>query len=1043
MINEDTVEQQALRWFQESGWTYVPGPELSPEAAPEERADGRSVVLAGRLARAVKRLNPQLPADAVEDVVRRVRTRQHPDLGHANRAFHQMLLDGVDVEYASADGDGEKVGDQARLIDFSDPTANEWLVVNQFTVLGTKGARRPDVLLFVNGLPVGGVELKNPADLQTDIWKAYTQLQTYKSEISDLYVYNVALSISDGVQARVGSLTASAEWFLPWRTLSGPDDKPALEYELEKVVRGFYRPDLFLDYVRHFVLFEEDGDEVVKKIAGYHQFHGVRSAVEATLKAQKHDGKAGVFWHTQGSGKSISMAMYSGKLLQQPAMRNPTLVVVTDRNDLDGQLFRQFSAAKELLRQTPEQAESREELRELLQGRAAGGVIFTTVQKFAPLEEEDAHPVLCDRSNVVVISDEAHRSQYGLKPRLDPKTGKYVYGFAKHMRDAMPHASFIGFTGTPIEFEDKDTRGVFGEYVSVYDIQDAVDDGATVQIYYESRRAKLDLNRAQIDELNEQMDAAAAVGEDEEDLAEREKTKSKWAQLAKLVGARPRLEAVAKDLVEHYERRAEAIEGKAMVVAMSRDICVAMFEEIVKLRPDWAGTKRDDGTWDHENGAIRVVMTGTATDREELRTHTYSKQQRNRLARRFKDPADPLRLVIVRDMWLTGFDAPCCHTMYVDKPMHGHGLMQAIARVNRVFRDKPGGLVVDYIGIGSELKSAMQTYTQAKGKGQPTVKAEDGLAILIEKLDVIRGMMHGFDYSGYRDRPLELLVSATHHILSLEDGKKRFLDVMASVTKAYSLCATLDEAVALREEIAFFSAIRGVLVKHTQTGIHRNNGANRDAALKQILDNAVVSEGVDDIFKLAGLDRPNIGLLSEEFMADVKQMPAKHLAVELLERLLKDEIKSRSRSNVVQERKYGERLDEALRRYNNRAIETGKVIEELIALAEDMRDAARRDEDLGLSADEIAFYDALAERPEVLREMGDDTLRNLAVELTKKLRQSTSVDWQVRESVRAKMRLLVKRLLRKYKYPPDGQEAAIETVLQQAERLSESWTNSL
>ena len=743
--------------------------------------------------------------------------------------------------------------------------------------------------------------------------------------------------------------------------------------------------------------------------------------------------------------------MYAGKLLQQPGMRNPTLVVVTDRNDLDGQLFEQFSRAKALLREAPEQADSRERLREILDGRASGGIVFTTVQKFSPLEGEERHPVLSERSNVVVISDEAHRSQYGIKPTLDKKTGRYVYGYAKHLRDALPNASFIGFTGTPISFEDKDTRGVFGEYVSVYDIADAVEDGATVQIYYESRRAKLDLNQAEIDQLNAEVEE---VVEDEE-VESREKTKGKWAQLAKLVGAQPRLEAIADDLLRHFDQRREAMEpqigadgGKAMIVAMSRDICVALYDEVVKRRPEMAGTRRDDQTWNHEDGQIRVVMTGTATDRAELRHHQHSKAQRNRLAARFKDPKDPLKLVIVRDMWLTGFDVPCCHTMYVDKPMKGHALMQAIARVNRVFREKQGGLVVDYIGIAGELKAALKTYTESKGKGQPTVRAEDGLRILQEKMGVLRDMMRekspdsgGVDHSGFETAPLPLLPKVTNHVLSLDDGKKRFLDVMASVMKAFSLCATLDEAAALRTEIAFFAAIRGILAKHGQEEPKRN-GTDKSASLKGILDNAVVSEGVDDIFKLAGLERPDIGLLSDEFLEDVRQMPATNLAVELLERLLKDEIRGRSRNNVVRESKYGERLQETLRKYNNRAIESSKIVEELIAMAKDFIAAVQRDEELGLSPDEIAFYDALADRPEVLREMGDETLKKLAVELTEKLRSSTTVDWQVRESVRAKMRLLIKRLLRKYRYPPDGQEAAVETVIEQAERLSGAWSGT-
>lgn len=1046
MINETAVEQQAIAWFQEAGWAYLHGAKLAPDVAPEQRADGKAVVLAGRLVEAVRRLNPQLPTEAVEEVARVAVQREHPDLARANAAFHCKLIDGVSVTYS--DAGGEKKQDVANLVDFSDPKQNDWLVVNQLAIAGTKDGRRPDVIGYLNGLPIAVIELKNPADANADVGAAYRQLQTYKDELPDLFLTNEALVVSDGITARVGSLTATAEWFMPWRTVANEKDTPAVELELERVARGFFRPDLFLDYLRHFVLFEGE-DTLVKKIAGYHQFHGVRAAVEETLKATKHDGKAGVFWHTQGSGKSISMAMYAGKLLKQKGMNNPTLVIVTDRNDLDGQLFGQFSAARALLGEKPEQADSREQLREILDGRQSGGIVFTTVQKFSPIEGEDAHPVLSKRTNIVVISDEAHRSQYGIKPTLDKKTGKYVYGYAKHLRDALPNASFIGFTGTPIAFEDKDTRGVFGEYVSVYDIADAVEDGATVPIYYESRRARLDLNKAEIDELNAEVDE---VVEDEE-VESREKTKGKWAQLAKLVGARPRLEAIADDLLAHFDQRREAMApqigaggGKAMIVTMSRDICVALYDEIVKRRPEMAGTRRDDGTWNQEDGQIRVVMTGTATDRAELRHHQYSKSQRDRLAKRFKDPVDPLNLVIVRDMWLTGFDVPCCHTMYVDKPMKGHALMQAIARVNRVFREKQGGLVVDYIGIASELKAALKTYTESKGKGQPTVRAEDGLRILKEKMAVLRDMMRekspdsgGVDYAAFETAPLPLLPTVTNHILSLEDGKKRFLDVMASVMKAFSLCATLDGAAALRTEIAFFAAIRGILAKQGQDEPKRN-GVDKSASLKLILDNAVVAGGVDDIFTIAGLDRPNIGLLSDEFLEDVRQMPAKNLAVELLERLIKDEIRSRSRNNVVRESKYGERLQETLRKYNNRAIESSKIVEELIAMAKDFIAAVERDEELGLSSDEIAFYDALADRPAVLREMGDETLKKLAVELTEKLRSSTTVDWQVRESVRARMRLLIKRLLRKYKYPPEGQEAAVDTVIEQAERLSGAWT---
>ena len=1056
-VTEDQLEQLCLSWFADTGWQTAHGPDLSPGGAMPERDDYRDVLLTPRLTAAVQRLNPGLPGAVVKEVVHTVATPEHPSLVRNNRTFHRLILRGVPVTYRT--DAGEERTDHALLVDFSNPSRNDLLVVNQYTVTGTKINRRPDLVVFVNGLPLSVIELKNPADETADVWKAYDQLQTYKDEIGDLLAYNEALVISDGTNARVGALTASPEWFMPWRTIKNENDRPLLEFQLEKIVRGFFNPALFLDYVRHFVLFEETDGAIIKKIAGYHQFHGVREAVRVTLIAaapsererakdprasyglevEPGSGKAGVFWHTQGSGKSISMCCYAGKLIQQPAMRNPTLVIVTDRNDLDGQLFAQFSAAEDLLRQTPVQATSRDELRAFLDARQAGGIIFTTVQKFSLLGDEDNHPVLSTRSNVVVISDEAHRSQYGLEARLDPKTGKYVYGYAKYLRDALPNASFIGFTGTPLSSEDKDTRAVFGDYVSVYDIQDAVDDGATVPIFYESRLAKLDLNSAAIAALDDEVEDL--IEEDEE--AAREQTKSKWAQLEKLVGAKPRLEAVAADLVQHFETRTEALAGKGMIVCMSRAVCVALFDELIALRPEWAGTKlTNDGQdigYNPDDGAIRIVMTGTATDKPDIREHVFTKVQKKALEKRFKDPNDPLRLVIVRDMWLTGFDVPSCHTMYVDKPMRGHNLMQAIARVNRVFKDKPGGLVVDYIGIATELKKALKTYTDAKGRGTPTLDAHEALAILLEKVDIVRGLLHGFDYSGFSDEPLALLVPAANHVLGLEDGKKRFLDAMAAVTKAYALCSTLDEATALREEIAFFSAIRAVIVKHTTTG-EKPTEDQRQAVLQQILNNAVVAGGIQDVFALAGLEKPDIGLLSDAFLDDVRSMPERHLAVELLERLLRDEVKAHTRSNVVMERKYSERLEASLRRYHNRAIETAQVIEELIAMAKDFQAALERDMAFGLSSDEVAFYDALADNESAVRELGDDTLKKLATELTEKLRKSTTVDWHKRESVRARLRILIRRLLRRYKYPPDGEAAAIALVLVQAETLADTWT---
>ncbi|NYZ64261.1 type I restriction endonuclease subunit R [Luteimonas deserti] len=1048
MITEQQLEDLCIVWFGSLGWTYTQGPDIAPDGDQPARSDYRQAVLRERLLVALLRINPRIPAAALEQAAHELLTVSEPLLIARNRHVHRLLLAGIPVEFSIGD---EKRTDLVNLIDFANPRNNDFVLVSQFTVAGTKQPRRPDLVAFVNGLPLAVIELKNPANEQTDSWDAFNQIQTYKEEIGDLFNTNVAVVVSDGFTARLGSLTANQERMQPWRAIANENDRPLLEFELETLVRGFFAPTLFLDYVRHFVLFEQDADHIVKKIAGYHQFHAVREAVKATVIAASSPNKgvlevqepratygkevrpgsrkAGVVWHTQGSGKSITMACYAGKLLQQPEMKNPTLLVVTDRNDLDGQLFGTFCAAEDLLRQTPVQAGSREELREMLASREAGGIIFTTVQKFALLDDEKQHPLLSDRSNIVVISDEAHRSQYGMKGRLDTKTGKYVFGYAKHMRDALANATFIGFTGTPIALEDKDTRAVFGDYVSIYDIQDAVDDGATVPIFYESRLAKLDVNQAEIDALNAQVDE---VIEDEEDITAREKTKSDWAALTKLVGAQPRLEQVAADLVQHFETRTATLEGKAMIVCMSRDICAELYNATVALRPDWHDA-------DPEKGAIKVVMTGSAADKPLLQPHLYSQQVKKRLEKRFKDPADPLKLVIVRDMWLTGFDAPCCHTMYVDKPMKGHNLMQAIARVNRVFRNKPGGLVVDYIGIANELKAALKTYTESKGKGDPAHNAAEALAVLLEKLDILHGLMHGFDYSGFETKAMQLLVPVANHILGLKDGKQRFLDAMLSVSKAFSLCSTLDEAATLRTEIAFFAAVKAAIVKFTTVDRKRSD-ADKNSALKQILDNAIVADGVADIFALAGLDRPNIGLLSDEFLEDVRSMPARNLAVELLEKLLRDEIKARARNNVVQEKKYGDRLLEALRKYHNRAIETAQVIEELIQMAKDFQAALEREAALGLNPDEIAFYDALANNESAVRELGDDTLKKIAVEITEKLRSSTTVDWRVRESVRAKLRILVRRTLQRWKYPPDKQSDAVELVLKQAETLSEVWS---
>ncbi|MBJ6972891.1 type I restriction endonuclease subunit R [Vibrio cholerae] len=1072
MITEDQLEQLCLGWFTSQGYLYKNGYDIAPDGDSPERDDYHQVMLKQRLFDRLEVLNPELPQESLNVVVNTVSTPDTPVLIKSNRAFHKYLIEGVPVEYAVyEDGETKTKHTHARLMDFTNPENNEFLVVNQFTIMGKKGNRRPDVVVFINGLPIAVIELKNPADDHADIWNAYNQIQTYKEEIADLFVFNEALVISDGWTARVGSLTANKERFLPWKTIESEDDKPLLEFQLETIVRGFFKPELLLDYIRYFVLFENDGDKIIKKIAGYHQFHAVRAAVKATVTAATTSDqitepranyantvvhgskKAGVVWHTQGSGKSISMVCYASKLLQQPEMNNPTLVVVTDRNDLDGQLFNTFTMAQETLKQIPQQAEDRDSLRDLLLNRQSGGIIFTTVQKFALLDEEMAHPILSERSNIVVVSDEAHRSQYGNKARLvDVKDEngnvidqRYVYGYSKYMRDALPNAAFIGFTGTPISMDDKDTRGVFGDYVSIYDIQDAVDDGATVPIYYESRLAKLDINQDEIEALNDQVEEE--IGEDEE-TESREKIKSQWSALEKLVGAEPRIKQVAQDLVEHFATRCETFPGKAMIVAMSREICVDLYDAIVAINPEWHNE-------DPNKGTIKIVMTGSAADKAKMQPHIHDKKTKKLFEKRYKDTDDELQLVIVRDMWLTGFDAPCCHTMYIDKPMKGHNLMQAIARVNRVFKDKPGGLVVDYIGIANELKNALKTYTNSQGKGKPTVDTAEAFAVFMEKIDVIRGMFATpvdgdiFNYRpDFETKPLQLLPGAVNHISGLShrnskgeevrDGKRRFLDVMAALMKAFSLCNTLDEVDGYKSEIAFYGAIKTAFLKHSTVDKKRSDEL-RNSALRQILNNAIVADGVDDIFKTVGLDKPNIGLLSPEFLEDVANMKEKNLAVELLEKLLRDEVKARMKNDVVQEKKYSERIMESLRKYHNRSIETAQVIEELIQWAKEMQADAEMMDKLNLSTDEIAFYRALVTNEASVRTLGDDNLRQLAIELTHQLRKSATVDWQKRESVRARMRNLVRRLLRRWKYPPDAAEEAIKLVLDQAEVLADGW----
>jgi type I restriction enzyme, R subunit len=1064
-MTEDQLEQETLGWLGELGYTHLYGPDIAFDGGAPERTNYTEVLLRGRLRQAIARLNPGIPAAARDDALKQVLDLATPALLGANRHFHRLLVGGVPVQYVK---DGDTRGDFVRLIDWADPTLNEWLAVNQFTLKGPHHTRRPDVILFVNGLPLVLLELKNPSDENATVWKAYDQIQTYKAQIPDLFQYNEVLIISDGTEALMGSLSANSERFMGWRTIDGETLDPLGKFqELQTLVRGALAPALLLDYLRYFVLFEDDGG-LVKKIAGYHQFHAVRAAITQVVAASRPGGtqKGGVVWHTQGSGKSITMTCFAARVMQEPAMANPTIVVITDRNDLDGQLFGVFSLAQDLLREQPAQVTTRQDLRAKLANRPSGGIVFATIQKFMPGEDEDTFPVLSDRHNIVVIADEAHRTQYGFEAKLktvkvrgaapvasvltsgdglvaaqpaqlvppDYTVDRYQVGYAQHLRDALPNATFVAFTGTPVSSEDRDTRAVFGDYIHVYDMQQSKEDGATVAIYYESRLAKLSLKAEELEHLDAEVDELA---EDEEESTQA-KLKSRWAALEKVVGATPRIASVAADLVQHFEERDKAQPGKAMVVAMSRDICVHLYDEIIKLRPDWHDA-------DPEKGAIKIVMTGSASDKALLRPHIYSAQVKKRLEKRFKDPADGLRIVIVRDMWLTGFDAPCVHTLYVDKPMKGHNLMQAIARVNRVFKDKQGGLVVDYIGIGNELKAAMKEYTASKGRGRPTVDAHEAYAVLAEKLDVLRCLLNGFDYSGFLTGGHKVLAGAANHVLGLKseagrDGKRRFADTALAMSKAFTLCCTLDEAKAVREEVAFMQAVKVILTKKDLTAKKRTDD-QREWAIRQIIDSAVVSESVVDIFDAVGLDKPNIGLLDDDFLAQVKNLPERNLAVELLERLLEGEIKSRFAGNLVQDKKFSEMLDNVIKRYQNRSIETAQVMEELIEMAKKFREAASRGETLGLSEDEVRFYDALATNESAVRELSDETLKKIAHELTENLRSNVTVDWSQRESVKAKLRLMVKRILRKYKYPPDAADAAVDLVLQQAEALGEGWVS--
>ena len=1061
---ESDIEQMAIELLKAKRWEYLYGPDIAPDGETPMRAAFDEVVLREKLERAVVRLNPSVKEEVRDEAIKTVLRIASPDTLANNEAFHRLLTEGVPV---STYQDGMERGERVWLVDFEDPWNNEFTVVNQFTIIENGHNRRPDVLLFVNGLPLVVIELKNAADENATIESAYRQIETYKQQIPSLFTYNELIIISDGLEARAGSLSAGFSRFTAWKSEDGENIASPLMSQLEVLINGMLQKDTLLDLVRSFTVFEKQKTEdlktgittikTVKKIAAYHQYYAVNKAVESTLRATGinigddkaaespvnfgfktvkeqavGDHRAGVVWHTQGSGKSLSMVFYTGKIVQ--CLNNPTVVVITDRNDLDDQLFDTFAGSRQLLRQTPVQAENREHLKSLLKVNS-GGVIFTTIQKFQP-ETGNVYEQLTDRCNVIVIADEAHRTQYGFKAKTvdvrneaDEVIGSEIkYGFAKYLRDALPNATYLGFTGTPIESTDINTPAVFGNYIDVYDIAQAVEDGATVRIFYESRLAKVALSdegRKLVAELDKELDTEA--------MDNVQKAKAKWTQLEALIGSPNRIRNIAADIVQHFEERQKVFEGKAMIVAMSRRIAAALYDEIIKLRPEWHSD-------DLSKGAIKVVMTSSASEGPEIAKHHTTKEQRHALAERMKDPTDELKLVIVRDMWLTGFDAPCLHTLYIDKPMQGHNLMQAIARVNRVYKDKPGGLVVDYLGIASDLKKALSFYSDSGGKGDPTQQQEQAVALMQEKLEVVEQMLHGLDYQQYfaenTSGKLSWILKTEDFILGLEDGKKRFVNEVTALGKAFAIAIPNEQAMDVKDEVAFFQAVKARLCKFNQSGNGRND-EDIETTIRQVIDQALVSEKVIDIFDAAGIKKPDISILSEEFLMELKGMEHKNIAMEVLRKLLEDEIKARSKYNVVESQSLMEMLDRSINRYHNKVITAAEVIEELIKLSKTIVEKDEDAQKMGLSTYEYAFYTAVANNESAKELMGKDKLRELAVVLTETIRKNASIDWTIKENVRAKMKVAVKRLLRKYGYPPDMQMLATETVLKQAERIAE------
>jgi type I restriction enzyme R subunit len=1024
---ESDLEEAILEWFEEDlGYSVAFGPDIAFDGEKPERQSYKDIVLENRLRISLEKINPNIPKIAIQEALDKILAVPWiaGGLFVANNQLHKWLVEGVDVMYKAKDG--LMRGDKVYLFDDKNLDNNDWLAVNQYTVIENNHNRRPDILIFINGLPVAIFELKNPADANATIKSAFNQIQTYKNEISSLFAYNEICILADHVKnAVIGTISADIDRFVGWKSTDGK--KITKTNDLEVLIKGIFAKERILDIIKNFIVFENEKDsknnvnKTIKKLSAYHQYFAVNKAVERTINASSENGdrRAGVVWHTQGSGKSLSMVFYAGKIIQ--TLDNPTLVLLTDRNDLDGQLFGVFSHCSDLLRQTPKQAQDRANLKKLL-AVASGGVVFTTIQKFMPEEKGKKHPLLSDRKNIIIVADEAHRSQYD-----------FIDGFARHMHDALPNATFIGFTGTPIELSDKNTRAVFGEYIDVYDISRAVEDKATVPIYYEARLAKIDL----LKEVTPKIDVEFEELTEGEEVEKKEKLKSKWARLEAMIGSGKRIALIAKDVVEHFESRLGAMDGKGMFVSMSRRIAVELYDEIIKLRPTWHSN-------DIRKGFIKVVMTGSASDPANYQKHIHTKEERDLLADRMKDPKDEMKLVIVRDMWLTGFDAPSMHTMYIDKPMQGHGLMQAIARVNRVYKDKPGGLIVDYLGIAPSLKEALSYYTQ-EGKEEPTVKQEDAISIMLEKYETVKALYHGFDYSGYfsnkaRDKA-EIAGKAMDHILAMENGKKRYLQGVAELSQAFALSVPSDEALKIRDEVAFFQTVRAFIAKFEQTGgLGGPTMEDYDQAIRQIVSDAVTSDKVINIFDAAGLKNPNVAVLSDEFLQEVQGLERKNVALEVLKRLLNDEIRTMEKKFLVKSRSFSKMLEDTIKKYQNQTIEAAQVIAELVELAKKIREEKERGNNLHLTEDEVAFYDALCTNESAIMELGDETLKKIAKEMVVMLRKNTSIDWTLKQSVQAKLRVLVKKLLNKYKYPPDKQESATKTVLEQAEILCKDWS---